>query len=188
MRVILPAQEVTVQTWQPWVDQETDEPIRDNYGNHKGSVIFDEYPAQPVDATFKEPPAVGAKKYGSIEEYNTKAGKTRVKYVSAQRPKEGFTPSAGGKTYQPRDDMAIRAQWAIGQAVSVYNASASKDPNMDMTGYIESLAKKFYAMVDRVKGSSPAVTKEENWTPSSEEMAALDAQAPMPDNFLKYDD
>lgn len=51
---------------------------------------------------------------------------------------------------------------------------------------IEVVAKELFAMVDRVKSQTPEAPKQtENWAPSDEEMAALDAQAPMPSDFLR---
>jgi hypothetical protein len=189
MATVLQVQELSIKSWKPWIDQETDEPIRDNYGNHKGTVTFDEYSAQPVDATFKEPPAIGAKKYGSIEEYQTKAGKTRLKFKAEQRPKEGFTPS-GSKSYQPRDDMAIRAQWAIGQAVSIFQtwldkgkgASFVDDNNLRpsisfLQSCIEPVANELFAMVDRVKDGEPKKTTvdfDDGASVSDDELASLD--------------
>lgn len=58
--------------------------------------------------------------------------------------------TSGGRGGYARDDNAIRAQWAIGQAVQV--TLLSKTP--DDQGAIEGLAKDLYAMVDRVKDSN----------------------------------
>lgn len=56
----------------------------------------------------------------------------------------------GGKSFQPRDDAAIRAQWAVNAALQ--RAAMSKEP---MSIDIESTAKEFFAMVDRIKASGP---------------------------------
>lgn len=64
------------------------------------------------------------------------------------------------KEWQPRDDNAIRAQWAIGQARDLFVASVVNDKTANMnlgnlTNWndgIEAAAKIFYAMVDRIKG------------------------------------
>lgn len=155
METVLTPRELTVKSWKAWVDQETDELIQDNYGNYKGTVTFNEYNSEPVDATFKEQPEVGSKKYGSIEEYKTRAGKTRLKFKRADRPQEEQNMGYGAKSnYQPRDDMAIRAQWAIGQAVQLYIAEPKKSEVKTAKEVVENLAKDLYAMVDRVKNDS----------------------------------
>lgn len=149
------AQEYTVALWGPWIDRETDELIRDKHGNFKGSVHFNEDVHQ-VDATFKTEPNQGDKKYGDIVEYTTQAGKKRLKFQRADRPQE---VQASSKPWTPRDDSHIRAQWAIGQAVawvSSGNVVGAKGENVFVT--FEDCAKKFYAMVDRVKGSSESTT------------------------------
>lgn len=154
------ASELTVKNWQPWIDQETDELIRDNHGNFKGTVWFDEDPRQ-VDATFKTQPEVGDKKYGALVEYQTRAGKTRLKFQRADRPQEDQQSFNGNGKSQQTDEYwedknsAIKAQWAIGQAVQVevayLNYAGRKEFHWNG---LEDTAKKFFAMVDRVKGSS----------------------------------
>jgi hypothetical protein len=54
--------------------------------------------------------------------------------------------------YQPREDHheAIKAQWAIGQAVQVFISEKGK--SLDQ---VEIDAKEFYGMVERVKSSEP---------------------------------
>lgn len=138
--------EYTVQNWQGW---ETDEgPVRDVHGNYKGTVWFEEDPRQ-ADATFKTQPEKGDKKYGDLADYTTKAGKTRLGFKRADRPEEG-QQAFGGDANAPKREWvdhsdAIRAQWAIGQAVQI-----NTDGNQSA---IEACAKQLYAMVDRVKGA-----------------------------------
>ena len=57
--------------------------------------------------------------------------------------------------YQPREDRheAIKAQWAIGQAVQLHIAVTAKGGEEAQS--IEATAKEFFAMVDRVKSSEP---------------------------------
>lgn len=163
------AREYTVKEWKVWEDRDTEgEPLRDKFGNYKGSVTFEEYNSEPIDATFKEQPNPGDKKYGSVEPYKTQQGKTRLKFRRADRPldnQQGFTPRGGGSkpSYQPRDDAGIKAQFAIKAAIQYQPDGATiKD--------IEEAAVAFFKMVDRVKGSdvvtdsqgqtNPGTTKE----------------------------
>ena len=59
----------------------------------------------------------------------------------------------------PRDDAAIRAQFAIKTAVSLYGGLDAdvKAKITDGTAWVEAQAAKFYAMVDRIK-AAPAST------------------------------
>lgn len=89
--------------------------------------------------------------YGEIK--STEYG---YKFSPEKKPWNGL--SGGGQKYT-RDDSAIRAQWAIGQSVVLYNANNedSLGPHMNV---IEAQAKELYAMVDRVKGETPVKTLE----------------------------
>jgi hypothetical protein len=51
--------------------------------------------------------------------------------------------------YPKRDDSAIKAQWAIGQAVQLLIASGASSVDRDK---LEEQAKELFAMVERVKG------------------------------------
>lgn len=64
-----------------------------------------------------------------------------------QAPVESATPTG----YQ-RDDNAIRAQWAIGQAISL--ASVKMDKEAITMPVIEKYAKELFATVSRVKGET----------------------------------
>ena len=105
----------------------------------------------------KRAPEVGGTEHGDVTEQTSKAGKTYYRFKRAQR-EDGQTfhseaPSFKGsakKEWQPRDDDRIVAQWAIGQALTKGIAAKVFD-----TETIESYAKEFYAMVDRVKGNDP---------------------------------
>lgn len=109
---------------------------------------------RPVEIGKKSPDAlkVGDTVYGTIKPTDYPSDS----FKAAQKPFGG----GGGKTYQPRDDNAIRAQWAIGQAVSHYNSIAvaavkgGADAKAFLDG-IEETAKELYQMVDRVKASEP---------------------------------
>jgi hypothetical protein len=149
------SREYTVALWTPWIDRDTDELVRDNHGNFKGSVHFDEDERQ-ADATFKTQPEKGDKKYGDLVEYETRSGNKRLKFQRTDRPLDGqtsLTPANDHKgEYWDDKNAQIRAQWAIGQALKWLKISdVSKEPNYDN---VETLAKEVFAMVDRVKGVS----------------------------------
>lgn len=126
------------------------------YGPMKTWLIQVEGNGEPVQLNKKaESPApeVGEPLYGTITE--TEYGQ---KFKSERLP---YTGGGGGKSYQPRDDEAIKAQWAIGQAVQLYvtqrdeiNATL-KDTGQMMSDmeYVEGQAKELFAMIDRVKES-----------------------------------
>jgi hypothetical protein len=80
---------------------------------------------------------------GDVESYTNQRGDRFVKQV----PKP---VTAGPTGYQGRDDSAIKAQWAIGQAIALTSATMDKKAiNMQL---IEDYAKQLFATVSRVKG------------------------------------
>lgn len=80
---------------------------------------------------------------GDVESYATPRGDRFVRQIQKDK-----APVKIG-SYQ-RDDSAIRAQWAIGQAI---NLASVKMPKEDITlPVIESYAKELFATVSRVKG------------------------------------
>jgi hypothetical protein len=85
---------------------------------------------------------------GDVEIYTNDKGKTYAR----QAPKEEQEPAPGApaqkRDWQPRDDDGIRAQWAIRTAVQMYSNWNKERPEYDD---VEAAAKKFFAMVDRVK-------------------------------------
>ena len=110
------------------------------------------------------PPKHGDEVYGEISNGKFKIGKKDGGFTpGASKP--NFKPEPK-KEWVPRDDDRIVAQWAIGQAVTVWNAEADKIK--DMAEFVEINAKKFYAMVDRVKGG-------EKSEPVKEELPPVDA-------------
>lgn len=131
---------------------------------------------EPVRIVVKDPTQFhdGMTLYGRItEEVGKTSGKPYQRFRREKRDDETrtYSQSAGTTTkkeWQPRDDDAIRAQWAIGQASSFFaQVEGGKASGDDPAGYrrVEEIAKQFYAMVDRVKGSSvtqePTVSPEE---------------------------
>jgi hypothetical protein len=80
---------------------------------------------------------------GEVESYANQRGDRFVKQV----PKAPAV--AGGYN---RDDAAIKAQWAIGQAIALTSATMDKKSiNMQI---IEDYAKQLFATVSRVKGET----------------------------------
>lgn len=150
-------QEYTVKSFKPWMDRDDpEEVVRDTHGNYKGSITFEEYSSEPVDATFKTIPVPGDKKFGTIDPYTTKNGSSRQKFNRADRPDYAASsrPSQkpqGTSNWQPRDDMAIRAQFAIKAAIQYHGGADMSD--------IETAAVTFFKMVDRVKMSQLAEVK-----------------------------
>lgn len=82
---------------------------------------------------------------GEVYSYVTKNGERFVRQQA--QPKEATKSGSG---YQPRDDNAIRAQWAIGQAINLASVKMNKD---EITlPIIERYARELFATVSRVKG------------------------------------
>lgn len=80
---------------------------------------------------------------GEVESYLNARGERFVRQkVTAKAP-------AANGGYQ-RDDNAIRAQWAIGQAINL--ASVKMDKSQITLPVIEEYAKELFATVSRVKG------------------------------------
>lgn len=114
---------------------------------------------------------VGQSYYGEIKTQQGKSGKDYLRFYREQRPDQnhGGNSSGGKREYQPRDDSAIRAQWAIGQAVHMFtplfeSAAEAKMKIEDFTnvnGRIEAQAKELYVMVNRVKDSGTTDLKVE---------------------------
>lgn len=104
-------------------------------------------PVQLNKKSTSERPQVGDKLFGKVEEVSF-GDSTIQKFKAAQKPHGGYQ----------RDDNAIRAQWAIGQAVQMQIAKLNTTNIGDEPEDIENNAKILYAMVDRVKGSNETPT------------------------------
>lgn len=164
------SKDFTVSNWTPWIDRETNEPITDPHGNFKGTVWFEEDSRQ-ADGTFKTEPRPGDKKFGDLVDYTTQSGKTRLKFQRAERPQEPINQTSdnahvSAKREWKTDDefygdknAQIKAQWAIGQALSIFLAAGSTSIADDQ---LEEQAKKLFVMVDRVKVSSESITYKVN--------------------------
>lgn len=81
---------------------------------------------------------------GDVRSYLNPRGDRFVRQVAKQ-------PHEGAGNYK-RDDNAIKAQWAIGQAINL--ASVKMDKDAITMPVIEQYAKELYATVSRVKGDS----------------------------------
>lgn len=75
---------------------------------------------------------------------------TKTKNESYGGPQRTAQPKS--EIYKKRDDTHIKAQWAIGQAVSIVSQNLKPDEELPFDG-IEDIAKELFAMVDRVKDS-----------------------------------
>lgn len=100
---------------------------------------------EPVEIGKKSPNALkqGDTVYGTVTD-----GQYGKKFKAEKNP-NGY--SGGGK--YTRDDSAIRAQWAIGQAIQIAVAKGKLDNPIILWAGMEADAKELFAMVDRVKGS-----------------------------------
>jgi hypothetical protein len=97
-------------------------------------------------------PAVAQANFnGEVYSYLDKRGERFVRQATK-------TPAEAGKSGYSRDDDAIRAQWAIGQAI---NLASVKMPKEDITlPVIERYAKELFATVSRVKGEKLTAEQE----------------------------
>lgn len=113
-----------------------------------------EYEGKPFSAKTYSKAIIDDNFRGDVE-LEERPGKKGIETFVKQAPKEnsGYNPTAGSKPagnhYQPRDDSHIKAQWAIGQAMSLVT--------LETLDYriIESIAIELFTMVDRVKNSEP---------------------------------
>ena len=91
------------------------------------------------------PPELGDEVYGEVVN-----GKFKIGKKDGGQNFYSSTPKPAKKEWQPRDDSHIKAQWAIGQAMSHF---ANKD-KVSLED-VEKLAGALFEMVDRVKGNDP---------------------------------
>lgn len=112
-------------------------------------VLFNETGQTVVTVTRKAggiAPKVGDVLEGTID----MSGKFGPKFKQDYQAGNSFKPGGGFKS-APKDEAAIKAMWAISQAVaSLKLADAGLDP-----ADVEEQAKAFFAMVDRVKTGVP---------------------------------
>jgi hypothetical protein len=77
-----------------------------------------------------------------------------------QEKKQPATAGSPGKSGFSRDDEAIKAQWAIGQAINL--ASVKMDKEAITLPVIERYAKELFKTVSRVKGETLTAEQEAN--------------------------
>lgn len=91
-------------------------------------------------------PKIGAMGFeGEVKSYENRYGE---RFVRQLLPAKTAAPRHG----YPRDDSAIRAQWAIGQAINL--AAVKMDKDAITLPIIEKYAKELFATVSRVKGET----------------------------------
>jgi hypothetical protein len=90
---------------------------------------------------------------GEVEKYTDKGGDDCVRLPKKEEWQSDTKGKPRGVSYS-RDDDAIKAQWAIGQAVAWCTAN-----NLEAAA-IEPQAKEFYKMIERVKGTQPVSGKD----------------------------
>lgn len=128
--------------------------FKDPHGNTAVNLALEGY-GEPVTIYMKDPSKVsnGMKLDGEIKEVQRKNGNGTYHRFFRDKPQDqqgGYSSGSnqrGGtkREYQPRDDAAIQAQWAIGQAVTLAtNGMLELDT-------VEEKAKDFFDMIDRVK-------------------------------------
>lgn len=105
----------------------------------------------------QKPVEIGKKSPDALKVGDTVFGEIQAKDFDTDGFKHERKPMGGG-SFQSRPDHheEIKAQWAIGQAINFLTTIPGeqknpKDPQLD----IETWAKNFYAMVERVKTGLP---------------------------------
>lgn len=163
-------QEYTIESFNPWIDRETGNAVKDPHGNIKGSVLFVEDKSEPIDATFKSMPNPGDKKFGIVDLYQTRAGSTRKGFKSAPRPQPGYnsTPVQAGQVaagkYQRNDEHtqeSIARSVALKAAVDIFPSLGYK-PQQANQDYVTQVADVFLAWL---QGSSESTSPKAQTTP-----------------------
>lgn len=98
-----------------------------------------------------KPVTIGKKRPDALKEGDLVFGRiveTQYEVDKFQAEQQG---RPGGGNFTPKDQDAIKAQWAIGQAIVLFHES----PTADYLDQIEKTAKSLFAMVDRVKSVTP---------------------------------
>jgi hypothetical protein len=125
------------------------EPFVDDHGNTWCTVVFEEI-GEPIKWVVKDPSSVtvGDTVYGRIEDKTSKAGKPYQRFYKEQREESHTGATQDAPVDWDDKNRTIRAQWAIGQAVSATELKASDDAYYTD---VEHLATQFFSMVERVK-------------------------------------
>lgn len=122
-----------------WKD-ENGEDLKDAHGNYKLSIILSGV-GEPADMTAKNLPVIGDIEYGHLEEYQTRAGKTRTKFMRDK--KDDYNPQSQTKpNWQPKDERQITRNMVWKNLIE---AGAF---NVQTTEYGSEDWERFWAMVD----------------------------------------
>lgn len=123
-------------------------------GQRKIYELTMDYQGKPVSAkTYSD--AIATVGWSGLAESYEKTGRNGVETFVKQPAKEGFSGSSsgGGKpAYQPKDEAAIKAMWAIDKAKDIVLGTMQEqmdEPHILAT--TEVYARELFAMVDRVK-------------------------------------
>lgn len=137
--------------------------FKDKNNNFWCTAVF-EGVGEPIKWVVRDPTkvTVGNQYYGEIRDWTSAVGKVWPRFYREEKPEQAHgQPQSNGQTakkeWQPRDDDAIRAQWAINQSREYIQHMLGDGAKL--TEILES-AKLFYSMVDQVKGSSDVPQKD----------------------------
>lgn len=138
--------------------------FQDPHGNYWLNVAFEEF-GEPVSLVVKDPSKFteGMTLNGEIKQVAKKNGNGTYNRFYRDKPQDfGGQRSAPKQEWKARDDKAIQAQWAIGQA-NLQVANGVIDAG-DLKA-VEDLAKEFFNMIDRVKTAQPTGTQTNDLPP-----------------------
>lgn len=150
-----------------------------------------DYDGQSVQAkTFsKEIATVGWA--GTVETYEkeSKGDYPAETYVKQPQKEGGYRGGGGGRSnYVPKDEKAIQAMWAIGQAVNLIGPGGADADMAQRVAVTYEVAVQLFAMVDDVKSadSDDSATDKGNPQKVLDEVFEPEETLPeMPENFLK---
>jgi hypothetical protein len=92
---------------------------------------------------------------GDVEVYDKQGQRGSEQFVR-QAPKENAAPASSGTStaarpaYQPKDEKAIQAMWAISQAIALSTATVKENATLE---HVYNNAAELFSMVDAVKNS-----------------------------------
>lgn len=133
--------------------------FKDRNGNTWCDVVFEGY-GEPCKWVVKDPSkvSVGDKVRGEVKDWESAKGKIFPRFYRDNTPQPQPDNKQDDAYWDDRNE-SIRAQWAIGQAVALWNGVLALGDKVQGSAnadeFIERNAKHFYEMVDRVKGSEP---------------------------------
>lgn len=146
--------------------------FKDQNGNTWCSVTF-EGVSEPIKWVVKDPTTVnvGDKVYGKITDETSKAGNPYRRFRREKRPEQPENaPQGQSDEYWQQRNHEIRAQWAIGQAVSTVDWT---EKGVAIYEAVEQKAKQLYAMVERVASGEPT---DEETEISEEDIKKIDEE------------